>query len=73
MRYLLLLLLAVTLPGIGQATCGDTDLPRARFAMAIADREPVGDVLTSVPSDHDFLFFFVEVTDGAGQTLRHRW
>ncbi len=72
MRYLFLLLICMASSTAAQ-TCGDTTLTRARFAMAVADREPVGDELVSVPSTHDYLFFFIEVTDGAGQTLRHRW
>jgi hypothetical protein len=54
--------------GQSHATCLLT-LPRAGFADAIVDREPVGD--GNQPLER--LWFFTEVADGAGEVLYHQW
>lgn len=53
---------------VAQAECRLT-LPRAGFADAISEREPVGD--GSSPGER--LWFFTEVMDGGGETLYHQW
>lgn len=45
---------------------------RAAFTRAIADREPV-DNLSSLPNDHDKIFFFTDIRDMAGAVVIHRW
>ena len=61
------------LPAHSWATCEDISVPRARFAMAVADREPVGPVPVATPTDHNALFFFIEIKNGAGRTMTHQW
>ena len=53
--------------------CDDIELVRARFALAIADREPVGDAPAALPQRYDTLFFFTEIHNARGETLVHRW
>ena len=67
MRFLLtaILLCCAT---YAQAECR-LSLPRAGFADAVQDREPVGD--GSGASGR--LWFFTEVANGAGETLYHQW
>lgn len=67
MRILVLLLISLS-SALAQAECRLT-LPRAGFADAISEREPVGD--GSAPGER--LWFFTEVMDGAGETLYHQW
>ena len=67
MRIAFLLLISMT-SALAQAECQLT-LPRAGFADAINEREPVGD--GSAPGER--LWFFTEVMDGAGETLYHQW
>lgn len=67
MRIVLLLLISMT-SALAQAECQLT-LPRAGFADAISEREPVGD--GSAPGER--LWFFTEVMDGGGETLYHQW
>ena len=74
MRLLLLCLLLTPMTLLhAQDDCGGITLPRARFAMAIADREPVGPAPTALPSDYSVLFFYTEVVGGDGRTLLHQW
>ena len=73
LRYLVSTFLRLCLAADALSACGEISLARARFAMAVADREPVGEELIMVPSSHEVLFFFVEVLHGGGQTLRHQW
>lgn len=54
-------------------TCDSITVERARFALAIADREPVGEPPVAVPQRYDNLFFFSELHGAAGQALVHRW
>ncbi len=67
MRIVFLLLISMS-SALAQAECPLT-LPRAGFADAISEREPVGD--GSAPADR--LWFFTEVMDGGGETLYHQW
>ncbi len=67
MRVVVLLLISMT-AALAQAECRVT-LPRAGFADAISEREPVGD--GSAPGDR--LWFFTEVMEGGGETLYHQW
>lgn len=67
MRVVFLLLISM-IPALAQAECRLT-LPRAGFADAIIEREPVGD--GSAPGER--LWFFTEVMDGGGETLFHQW
>lgn len=67
MRILVLLLISMT-AALAQAECR-LALPRAGFADAISEREPVGD--GSAPGEQ--LWFFTEVMDGGGETLYHQW
>lgn len=67
MRTVFLLLISM-MPALVQAECRLT-LPRAGFADAISEREPVGD--GSAPAER--LWFFTEVMDGSGETLYHQW
>lgn len=53
--------------------CDDINLVRARFALAIADREPVGEAPVALPQRYDTLFFFTEIHDASDETLVHRW
>jgi hypothetical protein len=53
--------------------CHGVTLSQARFAMAVADRAPIGAEPISIPTDHDAVFFFNDVRHGNGQTLQHRW
>lgn len=53
--------------------CDNITVERARFALAIADREPVGEPPVAVPQRYDNLFFFTELHGAAGETLIHRW
>lgn len=53
--------------------CNGITLAEARFAMAVADRTPIGEMPVSIPTDHDAVFFFSDVRHGNGQTLHHRW
>src|SRR5690606_9675133 len=43
------------------------------FALAIADREPVGGAPVALPQRYDTLFFFTEIHDASDETLVHRW
>ncbi len=47
-------------------------IARAAFTSAVEDREPV-DSLTSLSNDSTLLYYFTEVRDMAGQTVKHRW
>lgn len=68
------LLLVSTSDSAAAATqCDDIHLVRARFALAIADREPVGEAPAALPQRYDTLFFFTEIHDASGETLVHRW
>lgn len=67
MRVFVLLITALA-STLVQAECALT-LPRAGFADAIVEREPVGD--GSGASER--LWFFTEVAGGAGDTLHHQW
>lgn len=68
------LLLVSTSDSAAAATqCDDIHLVRARFALAVADREPVGEAPAALPQRYDTLFFFTEIHDASGETLVHRW
>ncbi|MBQ0753612.1 MAG: DUF2914 domain-containing protein [Gammaproteobacteria bacterium] len=54
-------------------SCHGIILSQARFAMAVADRTPIGAAPISIPTDHDAVFFFNDVLHGNGQVLLHRW
>lgn len=72
---LLLLALAVALPNrAAQANTTDQGgyVARAQFSTAIVDREPV-DNLSQAPGSIEKVFFFSELTEMTGQTIRHRW
>lgn len=73
MRILLPFILMIALPVHSRATCEDISVPRARFAMAIADREPIGPAPVATPTDHNALFFFMEIKNGAGKRMTHQW
>ena len=45
---------------------------RAVFATEIRDREPVGE-LAVLPADQSRVYFFTELVDLEGQTVRHLW
>ncbi len=45
---------------------------RAQFTSGIQDHEPIDD-LTSLTNDKTHLFYFTELKDLAGQTVKHRW
>lgn len=47
-------------------------IARAALTSAVEDREPV-DSLTSLSNDSTVLYYFTEVRDMAGQTVKHRW
>lgn len=53
--------------------CHGISLAQSRFAMAIADRTPIGQAPTSIPTDHDAVFFFNDIRNGKNQTMLHRW
>lgn len=53
--------------------CETPALERARFALDIADREPVGAEPQILPHSSPTLYFFVEVLGGEGRTVQHRW
>ena len=67
MRIVTLLLLCGC-TGLVQAECR-LSLPRASFADAIDNREPVGDG----NGTRGRIWFFTEVADGAGEILYHQW
>lgn len=66
-------LISIQASAIETEHCHGITLSQARFAMAIADRAPIGATPVSIPTDHDAVFFFNDVRDGSGQTLQHRW
>lgn len=47
-------------------------IARAALTSAVEDREPV-DSLNSLSNDSTMLYYFTEVRDMAGQTVKHRW
>ena len=64
-------LLCAMLPLLSSAdTC--PEISRAGFTGAVAGSEPL-DALDQIPANLRTLFFFTEVTGGAGMTLQHRW
>lgn len=69
-HFALWLALAVCMvPTPGYGACADVYLPRAGFADRIVEREPLGDGSAA----DERLWFFSEVHQGAGLTLRHHW
>lgn len=69
MRLLFALLSCAVIPLAAHSACDDIRLPRAGFADAIVDREPVGDGSAAAGR----LWFFSEVRGAAGVTLQHQW
>jgi hypothetical protein len=53
-------------------TTAGGNVKRAQFASAIVDREPV-DSIDSLGTDVDKVFFYTEIVDMAGQTVKHQW
>ncbi|MCI0504823.1 MAG: DUF2914 domain-containing protein [Gammaproteobacteria bacterium] len=47
-------------------------IARAQFTTGIADREPTDDIVM-LPSNNDKIFFFTELVNFNGQTIKHRW
>jgi Protein of unknown function (DUF2914) len=45
---------------------------RATLTTAVQDREPI-DSVSSLSNDKTTLYYFTEVRDMAGQTIKHRW
>ncbi len=45
---------------------------RSTFTTAIKNREP-RDNVTVLPNDHQKVFYFTELRNMTGQTVRHRW
>ncbi len=45
---------------------------RATLTTAVQEREPV-DSVSSLSNDKTTLYYFTEVRDMAGQTIKHRW
>jgi hypothetical protein len=56
-------------PAVAPAT---GEVARAVFARGIAQREPQ-DVVSSIDSDAQQVFFFTELVGMEGRTVRHRW
>jgi hypothetical protein len=58
------------------ATQGNTAasgwVARAALTTAVQDREPI-DSVSSLSNDKTTLYYFTEVRDMAGQTIKHRW
>ena len=58
------------------ATQGNTAtsgwVARATLTSAVQDREPI-DSVSSLSNDKTTLYYFTEVRDMAGQTIKHRW
>lgn len=48
------------------------EVVRAVFARSIAEREPQ-DVVSSIDTDTQQIFFFTELVGMEGRTVRHRW
>jgi hypothetical protein len=48
------------------------EIARAQFTTAIADREPTDDIVM-LTNDNDKIYFFTELVDFTGQTIKHRW
>jgi hypothetical protein len=47
-------------------------MARGIFTTRVANKEPVDD-LTELPADTQRIYFFTELHDLNGQTVRHRW
>lgn len=45
---------------------------RATLTTAVQDREPI-DSVSNLSNDKTTLYYFTEVRDMAGQTIKHRW
>lgn len=50
----------------------DGEVARGIFTTDISDREPV-DSLESIPADADRIYFFTELRNFEGKTVKHRW
>ena len=48
------------------------DVARAVFTTGIHDREPV-DQVTTMTTDKDKIYFFTEIRNMSGHTVKHRW
>ncbi|HEY5603677.1 MAG TPA: DUF2914 domain-containing protein [Gammaproteobacteria bacterium] len=47
-------------------------IARAQFTTAIVNREPTDDIVM-LTNNHDKIFFFNELVNFNGQTIKHRW
>lgn len=51
---------------------GNRRIARAQFTTEIVDREPIDDVVM-VPNNQEKIYFFTELINFNGQTIKHRW
>lgn len=72
MKKILLLLAAVVLTSSMAFAAGAPEVKRAVLCTAIADREPANAV-EAINVGEQVVFFFNEVTNGAGSNITHRW
>ncbi len=71
MRFLPLLLTALLMSSpVGAEAAGA--VTRAVFTTQVTDREPV-DQVSSFTNDVTRVFFFTEITNMPGVTVKHRW
>ncbi len=68
----LLFLMLASLQAAARAEEAATSISRAQITSAIADREPT-DKLEKVATSIDRVFFFTEINNLAGHTIRHQW
>ena len=59
-------------PPASEAEPAESQVPRAVFARGIADREPQ-DILSSIDTGTERIYFFTELVGLSGHTVRHRW
>ncbi len=71
-RIILSLMILALVTPLAALAAGTPEVTRAVLCTAIVDREPVGAVET-ITTGEQTVFFFNEITNGAGSTISHRW
>lgn len=68
----LLFFMSLALQATAHAEEAATSVSRAQITSAIADREPT-DKLDQVAASVERVYFFTEITNFSGHTIRHQW
>ncbi len=63
---------ALQAEGTGESPVPDAYVARALFTTEIADREPV-DQVVSVGPEQQSIYFFTDLRNLQGRTVKHRW